>query len=105
MSDVPGGSKVKDPEDAVFPVSEMVARVLRALQTGGEGESAPDSGTLDLRRALSKLTKHLTHSDDKGALPLCRLNPPKVRADLNAFVGSADDKPEKGDAPFAHHLY
>jgi hypothetical protein len=70
MSDEMGGSKAKDLEDAVFPVSEMVACVIKALQPGGEG--APDKGGLKLRREFTELRKHLAHPAYQGALPLCR---------------------------------
>jgi hypothetical protein len=72
MEDVIGGSKEKDQEDAVFPVSEMVACVINALQPGGKGESAPDNGGLKLRQEFAELRKHITHSAYQGALPLCR---------------------------------
>lgn len=72
MANVIDGSKEKNPEDAVFPVSEMVARVIKALQPGGECESTPDNGGLKLRREFAELRNHLTHPAYQGALPLCR---------------------------------
>jgi hypothetical protein len=72
MADVRCGSKKKNPEDAVFPVSEMVACVIKALHPGGEEESAPDNDGLKLRQEFTELRKHLAHPAYQGALPLCR---------------------------------
>jgi hypothetical protein len=72
MADVMGGSKEKYQEDTVFPVSAMVARVIKALQPGGDGESAPGKGDLRLRHEFAELRNHLTHPAYQGALPLCR---------------------------------
>jgi hypothetical protein len=72
MANVIGGSKVKDLADDVFPVSEMVARLIKALQSGGDGESAPAAGAPEPRREFAKLGKHLTHPAHQGPLPLCR---------------------------------
>lgn len=48
MTDVMDDSKEKHQEDDVFPVSEMVARVIKALQLGGEEENASDNRDPDL---------------------------------------------------------
>jgi hypothetical protein len=72
MADVMGVSKERDPEDTVFPVSEMVANVMKALRPSNDGESAPDNGDDKLRREFAQLRKHLTHPAYQGALPLCR---------------------------------
>jgi hypothetical protein len=72
MADVMGDFKKMDHEDAVFPVGEMVARVIQALQPGGEAESAPDNGGQRFRQEFMELRKHLTHPAYQGALPLCR---------------------------------
>jgi hypothetical protein len=72
MTCVIGGSKAKEPEDNVFPVSEMVARVIKALQPNGDGECAPDKGASELHREFEELRLHLTHRAFQGVLLLCR---------------------------------
>ncbi|MEJ2642344.1 MAG: hypothetical protein P8010_22530 [Desulfosarcinaceae bacterium] len=54
MADVMGDSKEKNQEDDVFPVSEMVARVIKALQLGDEEENAPDNRRHELFAASQK---------------------------------------------------
>jgi hypothetical protein len=72
MADVTCGPKKKSPEDAVFPVSEMAACVIKALHPGDEKGSASDNGGLKLRREFTELRRHLAHPAYQGALPLCR---------------------------------
>jgi hypothetical protein len=61
-----------EPQDEVFPVNEMVARLIKALQSSSDGESAPNTGDTELRREFAELRKHLTYPAHQGPLPLYR---------------------------------
>jgi hypothetical protein len=72
MWDGIGNTKVNAQEDTVFPVTEMVARVIKALADEDEGENQIDRRDHKLLRQFVALRKHLSHPAYQGALPVCR---------------------------------